>query len=58
MLTRDRIYRIVRAHWNRQRFGAIKAEYQRLYRSSLDRRVKGETTGKYERALVAIIEQN
>ncbi|WRT69495.1 uncharacterized protein IL334_006481 [Kwoniella shivajii] len=52
------IYRIVRNHWNRPRFNAIKTQYQSLYRQTLKRAVEGETTGKYEKALVGIIEQN
>ncbi|WWC65670.1 uncharacterized protein I303_108291 [Kwoniella dejecticola CBS 10117] len=52
------IYRIVRSHWNRPRFNAIKNQYQALYGKSLKRAVEGETTGKYEKALVSIIEQN
>ncbi|WWC73470.1 uncharacterized protein I206_107440 [Kwoniella pini CBS 10737] len=52
------IYRIVRSHWNRPRFNAIKNQYQALYGKSLKRAVEGETTGKYEKALVGIIEQN
>lgn len=51
-------YRIVRYHWNRPRFGAIKNQYQQRYRKSLRSRVEGETSGKYEKALVGIIEQN
>ncbi|ORY34884.1 hypothetical protein BCR39DRAFT_515367 [Naematelia encephala] len=52
------IYRIVRAHWNRPRFNAIKTQFQATHRRSLRQRVESETTGKYERALVAIIDQN
>ncbi|KAK8849498.1 hypothetical protein IAR55_004832 [Kwoniella newhampshirensis] len=52
------IYRIVRNHWNRTRFAAIKNQYQALYRKTLKRAVEGETTGKYEKALVGIIEEN
>ncbi|WWC93016.1 uncharacterized protein L201_007980 [Kwoniella dendrophila CBS 6074] len=52
------IYRIVRSHWNRPRFNAIKNQYQAAYRETLKRAVEGETTGKYEKALVGIIEQN
>ena len=57
-LTSARIYRLVRCHWNRPRFGAIKAQYQTRYRTTLRKRVEGETKGKYEKALVAIIEQS
>ncbi|OCF46073.1 annexin XIV [Kwoniella heveanensis CBS 569] len=52
------IYRIVRSHWNRPRFNAIKNAYQQTYGKTLKRAVEGETTGKYEKALVGIIEQN
>ncbi|WVQ66486.1 uncharacterized protein L199_004667 [Kwoniella botswanensis] len=52
------IYRIVRNHWNRPRFNAIKNQYQAQYGKTLKRAVEGETTGKYEKALVGIIEQN
>lgn len=47
----------MRAHWNRPRFQAIKQQYQTSYGQSLKRAVEGETTGKYEKALVALIEQ-
>ncbi|EIW65745.1 hypothetical protein TREMEDRAFT_70412 [Tremella mesenterica DSM 1558] len=52
------IYRIIRAHWNRPRFGAIKNQYQVLHGRTLRHRVESETTGKYEKALVAIIDMN
>lgn len=51
-------YRLIRMHWNRPRFGAIKQTYHQRYGKTLRKRVEGETSGKYERALVAIIEQN
>lgn len=51
-------YRLVRASWNRPRFAAVKNAYQQLHSRTLKRRVEGETSGKYEKALVAIIEQN
>jgi len=52
------IYRLVRLHWNRPRFQAIKSAFEATYRTTLRRRVEGETTGKYEKALVGIIDQN
>ena len=45
------IWRIVRAHWNRARFEAVKQAYQGMYGKSLKKRVEGETTGKYEVSL-------
>ncbi|KAL7424955.1 Annexin C1 [Cryptotrichosporon argae] len=50
-------YRIVRAHWDRARFAAIKQAFQATHRRDLRSRVETETSGKYERALVAIIAQ-
>jgi len=54
----NRIYRLLRCHWNRPKFAQVKAQYQTRYRTTLRKRVEGETTGKYEKALVAIIEQS
>lgn len=51
-------YRLVRLSWNKQRFAAIKSQYQATYGKSLRKAVEGETTGKYENAVVAIIDQN
>ncbi|WVQ79406.1 hypothetical protein IAT38_001503 [Cryptococcus sp. DSM 104549] len=50
------IYRLVRNHWNRHRFNLIKGHFHKTYGKSLRRAVEGETSGKYEKALVAIIE--
>ncbi|GMK55288.1 hypothetical protein CspeluHIS016_0203440 [Cutaneotrichosporon spelunceum] len=51
-------YRLCRMHWDRQRFGMVKNEYRQIYHKDLINRVQGETSGKYERALVALINQN
>ncbi|KIJ49217.1 hypothetical protein M422DRAFT_45131 [Sphaerobolus stellatus SS14] len=50
------IMRIIRAHWNRPRFQAIKQAYQQTHGKSLERRVKSETSGDYENFMVAIID--
>jgi annexin A7/11 len=42
------IWRVVRGHWNRQRWQEVKMVYQTKYNKSLDKAVKGETSGKYE----------
>ena len=49
---------MIRNHWDRHRFNAIKNQFQTTYRRSLRQRVESETSGKYEKALVGIIEQN
>lgn len=52
------IYRTVRAHWNPQRFEAIKAAYLKRYGKTLERRVKGETSGPYRDIMLKIITAN
>jgi annexin A7/11 len=42
------VWRIVRGHWNRQRWEEVKRAYQQRYGKSLASRVKAETSGKYE----------
>jgi annexin A7/11 len=42
-------------HWNQPRWEAIKHAYNQKYGKRLAARVKGETSGKYENMLVAII---
>ena len=48
-------YRIVRAHWNPERLEAIKGAYKQRYGKPLEARVKGETSGDYQKLLVAIL---
>ena len=48
-------WRIIRGHWERNRWEAVKAAYQRKYGRSLKSRVKGETTGDFEKILCAVI---
>jgi annexin A7/11 len=50
------IQRVVRAHWNKQHMQQVKVEYQKKYKKDLKRRIEGETSGDYERLLVACIE--
>lgn len=45
------IWRVVRGHWNRPRWEAVKGAYQVRYGKPLRRRVEGETSGKYEVSL-------
>ncbi|KAL0571115.1 hypothetical protein V5O48_010847 [Marasmius crinis-equi] len=51
----DLLRRIVRLHWDKQRFQAVKAAYHKKYKKSLDHRVSGETSGDYKKLLLAII---
>lgn len=48
------IWRVVRAHWERPRWEAVKAAYQRTYGKPLNARIRGETSGDYGRLLSAL----
>ncbi|KAH6911069.1 hypothetical protein BKA70DRAFT_1185640 [Coprinopsis sp. MPI-PUGE-AT-0042] len=49
------VYRLVRAHWDPTRFGAVKTAYQNHYNKTLEKRVTGETSGNYRETLLALI---
>lgn len=51
-------YRLIRAHWDPYRLEAIKDAYRRRYGRSLEARVKGETSGDYQKLLVAIVKSS
>lgn len=50
------VERLVRIHWDRNRMQQVKAMYRGIYHKELADRVKGETSGDYKAALVAILE--
>jgi len=50
--------RLVRAHWDPKRLEAIKDAYKRRYGKPLEGRVKGETSGDYQKLLVAIVKSS
>jgi len=49
------IYRIIRAHWNRARFDAIKQLYHQKHGKTLLARVRSETSGDYRDFMSAVI---
>jgi annexin A7/11 len=52
-------YRIIRAYWKgggHQYLQGVREVYQAKYRHNLIKRIKGETSGDYERLLVALLE--
>lgn len=49
------VNRVVRAHWDRHHMAQVKGAYQARYRTSLARRIKSETSGDYEKLMVACI---
>ena len=50
------VTRIVAMHWDRQHVGQVKGAYRHRYGRELVSRVKGETSGDYERMLCAMLE--
>ena len=57
MGTKDHLLvsRVVRFHWDRNYLANVKAAYQQKYRKSLGSRIKGETSGDYQRLMLACI---
>jgi len=49
------IGRVVRAHWDRTNMANVRGAYEKRYHKSLASRIKGETSGDYERMLLACI---
>jgi annexin A7/11 len=57
MGTKDHLLvsRIIRFHWDKTMLANVKAAYQQKYRRSLGSRIKGETSGDYQRLMLACI---
>lgn len=55
--TKDKLLvnRIVRIHWDPAHMQQVKGAYQHKFRQSLAHRVKGETSGDYERLMIACL---
>lgn len=50
------VVRVVRAHWNREHKETVKRAYRHKFGKDLIQRIKGETSGDYERLMVALLE--
>jgi annexin A7/11 len=50
------VIRVVRTHWDRNHKEMVKRAYQHLFGKSLIERIRGETSGDYERLMVALLE--
>ncbi|KAI9709016.1 MAG: hypothetical protein M1828_002558 [Chrysothrix sp. TS-e1954] len=55
--TKDRLLvnRIVRMHWDKNHMSQVKGAYKHHYKRELAQRVRGETSGAYERLMVALV---
>jgi annexin A7/11 len=49
------VARVVRHHWDRSAIANIKGAYQQRYHQSLASRIKGETSGDYEKFLLGCL---
>lgn len=50
------VARVVGMHWDRGRVGQVRGAYKARFQRELVGRVRGETSGDYEKLLVAMIE--
>ena len=50
------VIRVVKAHWNPAHLQQVKGAYKARYRQDLVARVRGETSGDYEKCLVAMLQ--
>jgi len=49
------VSRVVRFHWDRSNMANVCGAYQQRYRTNLGARIRGETSGDYERLMLACI---
>lgn len=50
------VYRVTALHWNRSHLAQVKGAYRHRYKQELGHRIRGETSGDYEKCLLAMIE--
>lgn len=57
MGTKDQLLvnRVVRFHWDKAHMQQVKAAYKHKYHKDLGARIRGETSGDYERLMLACI---
>jgi len=49
------VNRVVRVHWDRNHMQQVKGAYQHMFRKSLTSRIRGETSGDYEKLMCACL---
>lgn len=49
------VNRVVRIHWDRARMGQARAAYRHFFKKELVARIQGETSGDYEKLMVACV---
>lgn len=51
------VSRVVRYHWDKAFMASVKNKYRMLYGKTLGSRIKGETSGDYEKLMLACIQE-
>lgn len=49
------ISRVVRSHWDKTNMANVRGAYEQRYQKTLAQRIKGETSGDYQRLMLACI---
>lgn len=49
------VNRVVRVHWDRNHMQQVKGAYQHRFHKSLTQRIRGETSGDYEKLMCACL---
>jgi annexin A7/11 len=49
------VNRVVRYHWDRNHMNQVKAAYRQRFGRDLGQRIRGETSGDYEKLMLACI---
>ena len=49
------VNRVIRYHWDRNHMQTVKGAYRHKFHVDLGSRIKGETSGDYERLMIACI---
>jgi annexin A7/11 len=47
--------RVIRIHWDRNHMAQVKGAYQHMFHKSLVSRIRGETSGDYEKLMCACL---
>ena len=51
------VERVIRCHWDPNTMANVKGAYHRRYGKNLASRIKGETSGDYEKLMIACIRE-
>lgn len=49
------VNRVIRCHWDRHHLAQVKGAYKVIFHKNLDHRIRGETSGDYQKLMLACI---